>query len=56
MLSKQQKQQLKQHCPLCAKKLIAVGDLADEKHDLIICENFNNCPYTMLYSGEIITK
>lgn len=53
MLSKKQKEQLKKPCPLCKEKLTWVGDLADSKHDIVMCEN-KDCQFALLFNGEII--
>lgn len=53
MLSKMQKEQLKKPCPLCKGKLTAVGDLADHRHDLIMCLN-EPCDYVMFFDGSLM--
>lgn len=54
-LSEIQKEQLIKPCPICGSKCLAVGDLSDFNHDIVICNN-NNCRFALMYNGDLINR
>lgn len=54
-LSQKQQKQLKAPCPVCQEPCQEVGDLADFKHNIVMCTN-NICEFALMFDGAIIEK